>query len=136
MIIVSFSLAAIYFFIFSNSGLLERIRLEKGKINIQKKIEALKTENARLQTSLQRYKKGKYPPGDIMNSGFREQGDKFFFLRGLDKKISVPATDEISTQGSPPLLSYFRAGWVLLSASILASIYLYAWKHKNIGISE
>ena len=132
LIVVAFFLAGIYFFIFSNSGLLERIRLEKGKENLQKKIESLRTENGRLQKSLQSYKKGEYPVDDILNSGFREPGGKFYFLRGMDKKTSAPPPGEILTPGSSPLLSYLQAGWLFISFSILAVIYLYARKRNEV----
>lgn len=136
MIFAALFMAAIYFFIFSNSGLLERIRLENGKIQLQKKIEFQKAENVRLQGLLQRYKKGEYPDSDILNSGFRDKGEKFLFLRGLEKKESVAVYEDVSPPGSSPLLAYFRAGWVFLSAILLAVIYLYARRQNDADASE
>ncbi|MBN2159969.1 MAG: septum formation initiator family protein [Spirochaetes bacterium] len=129
--IAVFLLASIYFFVFSKSGLLERINLENEKKSLIANIEELKAENSRLKKLLDKYRKGRYPGDDLLKSGYIRPGEKVVYLRGLKERrksgdrVSAPVT------GLPLVLPYLRIGWLALSAIILVLMILYARKNRE-----
>jgi hypothetical protein len=129
--IVVFALSGVYFFIFSESGLLERKNLEKEKKDIVVKIDALKSENARLQGILNNYRNGKYPKEDILKSNYVKPGDKVVFFHGLDDKTSGEAGKKETDRGFAVPLIYVRIFWVVISAVVVLLMVLYGRKHKE-----
>ncbi|OHD64204.1 MAG: hypothetical protein A2176_01035 [Spirochaetes bacterium RBG_13_51_14] len=124
-------LATVYMFIFSKSGLLERINLEKDKKIVNKEIEALKSENNRLHQLLSRYRKGDFPREDIVQSGYLRPGEKVIFFRGLED-TAVPQNDmRLSATEFPVSLPYMRIIWIAISAVVVLVIILHSRKHKD-----
>ncbi len=129
--IAVFALSAVYFFIFSGSGLLERKSLEKEKKNIVAKIDALKSENARLQRILNGYRKGEYPKEDALKSNYVKPGEKVIFFHGLDDIAIGAAGKKEGDRGIAVPLTYVRILWVVISSAVVLLIVLYGRKHKE-----
>jgi hypothetical protein len=121
----------VYFFIFSESGLLERKNLEKEKKNIVVKIDALKSENDRLQSLLNRYRKGEYPKEDILKSSYVKPGEKVVFFHGLEDKAPREIVDKASDTGFPVPMTYLRIIWVVISSGLVILMILYGRKLKE-----
>lgn len=127
VIIVAFFLAAVYFFVFSESGLLERINLQKGKTDLIANIEELKSENGRLHRLLDRYRKGHYPGEDLLKSGYIRPGEKVVYLRGLEEpRPGLKVAD--AAPGFSVVLPYLRIGWLAVSAIVVVLLIVFARK--------
>ena len=129
--IVVFALSAVYFFIFSESGLLERKNLEKDKKDIVVKIDALKSENKRLQSRLNNYRKGEYPKEDILKSSYVKPGEKVVFFHGLDDGVPGKAGKKGTEAGFSVPLIYLRIVWAVISSIVVLLVVLYGRKHKE-----
>jgi cell division protein FtsB len=129
--IIVFLLASVYFFIFSDSGLLERIALDKEKNQIAAKIGALKSENKRLQRLLNNYRKGEYPEGEIADSGYIKNGGKVLFFQGLEKKARAGTESTIQADALPVPLPYLRITWIAISSIVVIVIIVYGRKHSD-----
>jgi cell division protein FtsB len=129
--IVIFALSAVYFFIFSESGLLERKNLEKEKRDIVVKIDALKSENERLQRLLNNYRKGEYPKEDILKSDYVKPGEKVIFFHGLDNNVPRETVKKASDYRFDVPLLYMRILWVVISSVVVLLMILYGRKHKE-----
>jgi cell division protein FtsB len=126
-----FVLSSVYFFVFGESGILERMNLEKEKNNVESKITALKKENEGLHQKLNRYRQGQYPGEDYLNSGYVKPGDKVLMFRGQDKQ---PSPDRQAVSGSDRytgILPYLRIIWVVISVALVLGLYLYERKLKS-----
>lgn len=120
--IIVFLLAAVYFFVFSESGLLERIALDREKSSIAANIEALKSENKNLQRLLNKYRSGDYPDGEIADSGYIKNGSSVLFFRNSGKRPGGGKTDK-EQEGNPPVpLTYLRILWITLSALVILGL--------------
>jgi len=129
--VVAFALSAVYFFIFSESGLLERKNLEKEKKEIVVKIDALKSENERLQRLLNSYRKGEYPKEDILKSNYVKPGEKVVFFNGLDDKVPREPGRKATDAGFNVPLLYVRILWVVISSVVVILMILYGRNLKE-----
>jgi hypothetical protein len=129
--IAVFILSSVYFFIFGESGMLERINLENEKKGILSTIETLKLENARLQRLLVRYRKGDYPKDDLLKSGYIREGEKVVFFRGHDTRIQREKEPGAEAGDFPLVLRYLRIGWIGISSILLILMILYGRKVKD-----
>ncbi len=120
-----------YFFIFSESGFLERIALDKEKNHIAANIEALKSENKRLQRLLDKYRKGVYPGGEIADSGYVKNGGSVLFLRELGKKSINGKSDSVQPDDVLVPLPYLRITWIAISAIVVIGLILFGRKHSE-----
>ncbi|MBP7735915.1 MAG: hypothetical protein KA369_08080 [Spirochaetes bacterium] len=123
--IIVFLLASVYFFIFSKSGLLERIVLSKEKDRISATIETLKSENAGLQRLLNKYRGGDYPEADMTDSGFVKNGGAILFFHGIETKSRSGYEEDVSAVEYPVPLPYMRIAWIILSSIIIVALILY-----------
>ncbi len=131
VLIVALVFSSAYFFLFSKSGLLERMRLDDEKINIIARTEVLKGENNRLRRLLERYRGGNYPDGDIASSGYTRHTDTIIQFRGLNDTASVDKKKDITVQGLPADLFYLRIAWAALSSVVLICMLLYGRRIKE-----
>ncbi len=129
--IIIFALSSVYFFIFSKSGLLERIALGKEKDRISASIETLKSENAGLQRLLNKYRGGDYPESDMTDSGFVKNGDTVLIFQGIDSKPSSGTERVESAVEYPVPLPYMRMAWIVISSLIIVVIVLYGKKASS-----
>lgn len=126
--ILIFFLSGIYVFIFGESGLLERLVLEKKRAGFIENIADLKEENKRLRELLNRYSEGRLSEKDILDSGFTAGDERILSLHGVkdqDDKVREPADVLESTVR----LSHVRIIWVVVSMLIL--LFYFSRKEKR-----
>ncbi len=120
-----FGLSSVYFFVFGESGILERMNLESEKKIVEDKIGTLKDENRALSGRLNRYRQDDYSGDDFLDSGYIKTGEKVIVFSGL-RETKIPLKNE-ETDGVrySSLLPYLRISWVALSVALVACLYLY-----------
>jgi hypothetical protein len=129
--IIAFILSAVYFFVFSKSGLIERMMLENEKSSIVTRTETLKLENIRLQRLLERYRNGIYPEGDAASSGYIRPDEKIILFRGLDDPIRANKQIKKSVSEFPIELPTMRIIWIILSSIVVILMVLYGRTMKE-----
>ena len=124
-------LSSVYFFVFGESGILERMNLESDKKTIEEKINALKDENKNLSNTLNRYRQGRYSGDDFLESGYIRPGEKALVFSGPgDTAVQVKKEERGEGQYSG-LLPYLRILWVAISVALVAGLFLYYRKLKS-----
>lgn len=115
---VLFVLSSIYFFIFSESGLLERISLERKKGDILARIEQQKNENDRLLSVFEKYKKGEMSERDLAKAGYVASNGKILHIKGIDDTKS----DEKAGRQKGDFfvaIPHLRIFWAVLSSLVV-----------------
>jgi len=130
--ILVFTLIGIYFFIFSESGLLERRELNKKFNTLTEKINYLKTDNQRLLHEYEKYRSGNYSDNDIISSGLITKNGKLLYTdetgKEKDKERSIIQEDfSVSTE-------HLRIIWILIS--IVTLFYYFLNKKKSEETSD
>ena len=125
--ILVFTLIGIYFFIFSESGFLERRELNKKFSTLNEKINYLKTDNQRLSQECEKYRTGNYSDNDIIGSGLISKNGKLLYTniteKEKDKESSIIQEDfSVSTE-------HLRIIWILIS--IVTLFYYFLNKKKS-----
>lgn len=126
-----FVLSSVYFFVFGESGILERMNLESTKKAIEEKIDALRVENKDLSGRLERYRQGDYSANDFLESGYIKPGEKVIMFGGPGDKNVALKKEEREAERYKGLLPYFRILWVSVSVVIVVGLFLYNRKFKN-----
>ncbi|MGV7928415.1 MAG: septum formation initiator family protein [Spirochaetota bacterium] len=124
LIILAGFLCAVYFFVFGESGLIERSRLASERENLRVRIERLGDENAALQRLYEKHGSGRLLREEAHRAGFIENGERVVFLRPLERtgagemnKRDTPVTGAIET-------SHLRILWIVVS--MLALLYYFS----------
>lgn len=127
-ILVSF-LILVYFFIFGESGLFERLELQKRREHLANRIGSLKQENADLEQLLSRYKNGEFLDEETAKAGFVEPGKKIvIFKKGEDQKPPEKKNRiEMNEYFSEP--AHFRILWIVIS--LLMVLFYLTFKKKD-----
>ena len=133
--IVVMILASVYSFVFSKSGFLERLNLEKGHGRILARIENLKSEKNNLQHTLQGYKEGKFSNKDFLESGYIKSGDRIIFFNDSQKKI-IKQQEKVTDAEFFTYLPYLRVLWAVFSAVVLAGLIMYARRNNDTSASN
>jgi hypothetical protein len=129
--IIVFLLASVYFFVFSESGLLERIALDREKSSIEAGIEALKSDNKNLQRLLKKYRAGEYPEGEIADSGYIKNGSSVLLFRDTGKMSGSKKPKKKQEEYFHVPLPYLRILWISLSALIIAGLIVFGRKFSE-----
>ena len=117
-----FILSSIYILLLSESGFLERLRLN-NKINIvEKKVQELKRENESLKLLLERQEKGYLSKDDLLLSGQISDGEKAVFIKHRSYETESNSTAE-NEQTRIMDITIFRIAWILFSIFIIAILY-------------
>jgi cell division protein FtsB len=130
IIIVVVILSGIYFFIFSKSGLLERIQQERRIKNLEKRIEVLKERNSTLVERLKKYREHGSDE-DLHNSGFVRDGDTIIRFRGIGKDKPKGAQIEEEYSDFSIGLRYLRIGWLILATILIGALLYFGWKQRG-----
>ncbi len=117
VILLIFILFSVYTFIFSESGLLERMRLKLKYQEIQQNLSSLKKSNDDLKELCNRYRGGNYSEKEIINSGLIYSGSKVIVFNDNNSSKSI-ASDGFSRdfQLDP---AHLRIIWVIISLMII-----------------
>jgi hypothetical protein len=126
-----FALSSVYFFVFGESGILERMNLEKEKSSIDGTIRALKNENDGLRKRLDSYRKGQYTAEDYLESGYVGPGDRVLLFQGLALRPASGRLKETGRTNLTRLLPSLRIIWVSLSVVLVLGLFLYNKKLKS-----
>jgi len=117
IILLIFILFSIYTFIFSESGLLERMRLSSRHLELQHNISLLKKSNEELAQICSRYRDGDYSEREIVNSGLIFNSSKVIvFGDSYASKNPIPYDLSNNFELDP---SHLRIIWIIISLMIL-----------------
>ena len=119
LFILLFVIAGVYAFVFSESGILVRGELEKGRKQLVDTIDFLKRDNARMGQTVDGYSRGDYPPEILTGRGFVKPGDVVVHVKGSGGD-AVRGDEKTGTD----YLFISRVAWVVIS---LFSILVYLW---------
>lgn len=117
IILLIFILFSVYTFIFSESGLLERMRLNSRYLELQQNLSSLKKSNDELGELCARYRGGDYSEADIINSGLIYSGSKVVVFNENYSSKS-PISDELNNDFELDP-SHLRIIWIIISLMIL-----------------
>lgn len=117
VILLIFILFSVYTFIFSESGLLERMRLNARYRELQQNILQLKKSNTELEQICSRYRAGDYSDREIVNSGLIYQSSKVIVF-GDSYALNNTFPDELNNNFELDP-SHLRIIWIIISLMIL-----------------
>ncbi len=114
-----FILFGIYALLFSESGLLERISLQRKKADLEKKLGMLKYENDELTAAYELYRKGGLKKNDIMKAGYVGKGEKVIFFKGGGEVGTDKGLPEAQYERNSIPLRDIRIIWAVVSLIVL-----------------
>ncbi len=112
-------LAVVYVFVFSSSGLLERIELKKHKAGLAGRIAELREENSRLRQTSSRYRNGDFMPEEAQKAGYVEPGTKLLFFNRGDAEAPSERPSGAGKEKYSPQISHLRILWLVVSILVL-----------------
>ena len=113
-----FFLFSIYIFVFSESGILERIKLNNKFDILDKRIGVLEEENSELHKLYENYSASQYSSLDIVRSGYTYTNGKILLFSGHGEEERV--NDNIIKKDLLNFnYSHLRIIWVLISSMII-----------------
>ncbi len=124
LIVLAGFLCAVYFFVFGESGLIERSRLVRERGRLQQKIEVLRGENAALQSLYEKHKNGRMLREEAHRAGFVGNGERVVFLNSGAASGSDDAEKKGTPDGMSIETSHLRILWIVVS--MLALLYYFA----------
>ncbi len=124
-ILFFFILFSVYIFVFSESGLLERMKLGRDYDSLRQRIGRLENDNRELAGKIGRYSEGLYSDSDIIASGYVTGGGRIirFDDAGIKRQESSTGKSEFDLE-----LGHLRIIWIIFS--IVLVVYYYT-KRKN-----
>ncbi len=126
-------LFGIYCFVFGQSGLLERIRLQNEKIALTEKIKILQKENIDLYNRYTQYQKGQHSQHEAENSGFVFPGSGIIFFKSINKKTTYQSENTKTVRSNQIEIDHFRVIWVTISFFIIL-FYIIIQQRKKVNI--
>ena len=127
LIVLSGILFGIYCFIFGDSGLIARIRLEEKNRILQSRINNLGVEQARLNDILKRHGRGEFIKEEAARSGYIQDGDKMLFLRGGEREKRNRLEENSTGTINRIELFHLKILWIVVSVMIIM-FYIIRWK--------
>lgn len=116
-ILLIFILFSVYTFIFSESGLLERMRLNSRYLELQNSIATLKKSNVELEQICSRYRAGDYSEREIIDSGLI-YNDSRVIVFGDSYAFKTPLPYDLNNNFELDP-SHLRIIWIIISLMIL-----------------
>jgi hypothetical protein len=113
---VLFFLAGVYLFVFSESGALERKRYEEKHSVIMEKIEALKSENSRLEAAAGRRDTVVISDEDLARAGYVKKGSKLIFNKAAAAAKGAGYLPSADQESGVIAISHLRVVWIVISA--------------------
>lgn len=115
---IAFLLISIYVFIFSDSGVLMRMNLQRNRKALFLNIEKHSRENRRLRLVHEQYQNGKQDKVDILNAGYINPNDKLIFIKGIDEKAQGGDPKPQERQNHFELF-YMQIIWFIISCLVM-----------------
>lgn len=117
----------VYCFVFGQSGILERMRLENERNLLLMSIQYKEIENAKLAAKVGQYRKGDFREIESSNAGFIHAGDvRLIIKNGSASHAEWYKGKDTSTEGFFTL-ERLRIGWVVLSILILSAMIIFLY---------
>lgn len=125
---------AIYCFVFGQSGIIERTRLEREKEALSREIRNLERENRRLEAVYAEYSSERMKAYECEKAGYISSGEKVLFFTGLKK----PSNDgAFSGMNNKLNIDTLRVIWISLSVIIIGVYFgVLLIKKKNEAITD
>lgn len=122
-----FILFSVYVFVFSESGILERMKLNKDYKTLAQRIATLESDNAAISDNLKQYSEGLYRDKDVIASGYVNNGGKVICFNEPASGVTdaEPKNNEFYIE-----LSHLRVIWIIFS--IVLMVYYYTRKKKEV----
>lgn len=116
---IFFFLTGVYIFVFSESGVLERIKFDEKRSEIISRIESLKEDNRKLEAASGGSGSDRISDEDLARYGYIKKGSKLIF-----NKISPERTAEKFPSGGDDErggieISHLRIIWIVISSLIV-----------------
>ncbi len=131
ILILILILFGVYFFVLSENGILQRIKLVQNKNKINNNINGLSQENKILQKEYSIISNGRandnYYKEEASKSGFIADKDKYIFFKS-SKKGNKADSIAVKEDKYPVRISQLRLIWIVSSIIILS---LYIWKRNS-----
>lgn len=119
LIVLSGILFGIYCFIFGDSGLIARIRLEEKNKILQSSIDNLRVEHTKLNDILKRHGRGEFIKEEAAKSGYIQDGDKMLFLRGGEREKNIRMEKKSAGTINRIELTHLKILWIVVSVMII-----------------
>jgi len=126
-----FAVFSVYIFIFSESGLLARLRLGADYKQLEERIERLDAENRRISTDIGKYSEGLFSHSDIIGAGYVSSGGRVIHFSG-SQSLTLPEKSVINMFELE--LNHLRIIWILFS--IVITMYYFTRKQDGAGIND
>ena len=120
LFILGTALLAVYFFVFGESGFLERIKLEKERKTLQGRIAELERANTALAGALRLYRGGHMGREDFVRTGYVSPGERLVYFQkrpGETENTVALAVEEKPEQ--LPDIHHLRILWGVVAAMVL-----------------
>lgn len=121
---------SVYFTVFSDGGILERMTIERSKAEIAEINRSLEMENERLRNLLEVYRAGTYPPEDTLHSGYIRPGDRVLSITG-DDRLTTESVARSASVLRGKTIAYLRVAWIMISVASVVSFLIYGWKSRK-----
>ncbi|HNX58132.1 MAG TPA: hypothetical protein PKK43_03470 [Spirochaetota bacterium] len=124
----------IYCFVFGQSGIIERARLEKEKEALTRQIHGLEKENRRLEIVYAEYASDKMKASECEKAGYISSGERLLFFTGSKKTRDQNTSGGIKNKIE---IDTLRVIWISLSIVIIGGYCgIVLLKKKNEAITE
>lgn len=125
---------SIYCFVFGQSGIIERTRLEREKEALSREIRNLERENRRLETVYAEYSSERMKVSECEKAGYISSGEKILFFTGMKKSSAAGAFSGMKNKIN---IDTLRVIWISLSIVIIG-VYcgVILFKKKNEAITD
>jgi hypothetical protein len=110
-------LFGVYCFVLGQSGLFERMRLEKERGLLAREIAFLESENVRARDLRDRYVRGEFTQKECEDSGYIIPGDRKLFFSGGSVHEKKAGNAKESAEGVS--IERLRIGWIVFSALVV-----------------
>ncbi|MBN1500892.1 MAG: septum formation initiator family protein [Spirochaetes bacterium] len=126
-------LFTVFFFVFGQSGILERMLLQDEKHKIDEQNEKLETENKKLTELYHQYQSGTYKFEDVEKYGFIKQGSKVIIFEDDDTRNDKKNTAVLDNnlKSTKMNIKIMRYAWLAFSITVIGAYIFFTFKKEN-----
>ncbi|HOM11428.1 MAG TPA: hypothetical protein PLV81_14905 [Spirochaetota bacterium] len=129
--LIAFILFSVYCFVFSESGILERMQLQKEIADIQLQIIQKQSEIKKFRELTNKGNPNNLLLKESINAGYIPQGAKVFEFKDKPKEPpQIQTSQPLITEKFTQYIQYGRILWVIFSVLIITGMLLY-YRNRN-----